>query len=318
MKITAVVRTCNRPEFLKEALASIELQTYNDWEVLIFDDAGSDINFSIYKWFKDRNSDKRVLYMTTKSNYDLFRNSWLMSPDLAMGEILVRLDDDDILINDCFEFINSMYETNPEIEFTYGSSVFFENNQLKSLVETKNPFEHEKTRAMWSGYTIPNNSPWTDPWSFTQDYFAEPQSYTSIIHAAKANQLSIYHTYTMRTSSVKRVKDKIDMTSYFVDDLEFFGSLDYLGLGHNSVKKVLCFVRQHGEGKVSDHNKVVKNQSMYQENFRIRDKVDYLRCSGFLSKIIPIQSNTNYNEGLNDALISKFENIKKTIGSITR
>jgi hypothetical protein len=57
---------------------------------------------------------------------------------------------------------------------------------------------------------------------------------------------------------------------------------------------------------------------MYQENFRIRDKVDYLRCSGFLSKIIPIQSNTNYNEGLNDALISKFENIKKTIGSITR
>ena len=57
---------------------------------------------------------------------------------------------------------------------------------------------------------------------------------------------------------------------------------------------------------------------MYQENFRIRDKVDYLRCSGFLSKIIPIQLNTNYNDGINDALISKFENIKKTIGSITR
>jgi 1-acyl-sn-glycerol-3-phosphate acyltransferase len=48
MKVTVVVRTCNRPEFLKEALVSIQLQTHNDWEVLIFDDSASDENISIY------------------------------------------------------------------------------------------------------------------------------------------------------------------------------------------------------------------------------------------------------------------------------
>ena len=317
MKISVIVRTFDRPEFLKQALASIQLQTHTNWEVLIFDDSASDINFEIYKWFKKNNQDKRIVYLTTKTPYDLFQNSWLISPDIASGEILLRLDDDDILVSDCLEFINNTYETNSELDFTYGSSIYFENSTLKQLVETKNPFEHEKTRAMWAGYTIPNNHPWTEPWAFIGNYFSEPQNYTSIIHAAKANQLSIYHTYTMRTSSVRRVKDKITMTSFFVDDLEFFGSLDYLGLGHNSIKKILCFVRLHDAGKVSDYNKNVNGQTMYQENFRIRDKVDYLRSSGFISKIIPIQDNSNSNNGIDDVIIEKFNNLLKSINSIT-
>ena len=68
MKVTVVVRTYNRPEFLKEALVSIQLQTHTDWEVLIFDDAASVENFSIYNKFKDTNSDKRIMYLTTKQS----------------------------------------------------------------------------------------------------------------------------------------------------------------------------------------------------------------------------------------------------------
>ena len=67
MKVTVVVRTYNRPEFLKEALVSIQLQTHTDWEVLIFDDAASVENFSIYNKFKEENPDK--FYYA--SNYDV-------------------------------------------------------------------------------------------------------------------------------------------------------------------------------------------------------------------------------------------------------
>ncbi len=316
MKVSVIVRTCNRPEFLKQALASIQLQTYTNWEVLIFDDAGSDVNFQIYNWFKGNNADKRVLYLTTKERYDLFQNSWFIGPDISLGEIMVRLDDDDILTSDALEFLVDIFKTNPELDFTYGSSIFFNNNELVKVVETKNTFEHEKTRAMWAGYTIPNNQPWTEPWAFIGEYFSEPQHYTSIIHAAKANQLSIYHTYALRTESVKKVKDKITLTSYFVDDLEFLGSLDYLGLGHNAIKKILCFVRTHDEGRVSDYNKEVNGQTMYQENFRIRDKVDYLRPSGFLSKIIPIQNSENYNNGVCQDITNKFIDLNQKIHTI--
>jgi GT2 family glycosyltransferase len=56
MKVTVIVRTYNRPEFLKQALTSIQLQTHKDWEVIIFDDGATDINFDVYKKFKSNNN----------------------------------------------------------------------------------------------------------------------------------------------------------------------------------------------------------------------------------------------------------------------
>jgi glycosyltransferase involved in cell wall biosynthesis len=315
MKITIVVRTYNRPELLKECLSSIALQTYSNWELILFDDAGSDENFSIYKTFKSNFTDKRCLYITSQSNYEMFKNSWLLAPDLSQGEVIVRLDDDDLLTSDCLEFLWMVYSQNPELDFAYGSCARFNNDGLIDLIQTKNPLEVEKTTMAWEPYTIPNNHPWQHPWRFVENYYNEPQNWTSIIHCSKSNILCIMHPYSMRVSSVKKVKDKIQMTSKYIDDLEFFGSLDYLGLGHNAFKKVLCFVREHQLGRITDNGKIVDGTDIWQENFRIRDKVDHLRNSGFISKIIPINNSYNTNNGIDNELIKNFdelnENIKK-------
>lgn len=316
MKVTVIVRTYNRPELLKEALASIQLQTYKNWEVLIFDDSASESNFSIYKVFKNANKNNKIAYITTGDSYDLFKNSWLIAPDLSTGELMLRLDDDDILVNDAMQFLVDVYSENPELDFSYGSSVFFDETGLLNLIETKNPFEHNKTKDMWAPYTIPNNKPWREPWMWYRDYYENAQAYTSLIHAAKANQLSIYHAYVMRTSSIKKIKDKITITSNFVDDLEFLGSLDYLGLGHNSIKKILTFVRLHKEGKVSDPGKNTLGQNMFDENFRVRDKVDEIRPSGFISKIIPIENKKNVNNGMDDSLKSKLSELQTKINLV--
>jgi glycosyltransferase involved in cell wall biosynthesis len=316
MKVTVVVRTYNRPEFLKEALVSIQLQTHTDWEVLIFDDAASVENFSIYNKFKDSNSDKRIMYITTKQSHDLFQNSWLLAPDLAEGEIMVRLDDDDLLAEDTLEFLSNIYTKNPELEFSYGSAVTFNENELGHLIQTNTCFDHAKTKHEWAAYTITNNKPWREPWAFYRDYYEEPRHFTSIIHCAKDNAFCVFHTYVMRTSSVKRVKDKITMTSKFVDDLEFMGSLDYLGLGQASIKKVLSYVRIHNLGRVSDNGREVDNTNIFNENFRIRDKVDEIRPSGFLSKVIPLDAPDNFNNGVTNVLIDKFSSYKQRIFDI--
>lgn len=309
MKVTVVVRTNNRPSLLKEALMSIFLQTHLDWEVLIFDDSASIENFKIYNDFKTLAGDRRIMYITTKESYDLFKNSWLISPDLSNGEIIVRLDDDDILLNDALEFLVETYKNNPELDFCYGSSVTFTENGIGDLIQTNTPLEHPKTKHEWAAYTIPNNNPWKDPWAFYRNYYNEPRFFTSIIHCAKDNAFCVFHTYSMRTSSVKRVKDKITMTSKFVDDLEFMGSLDYLGLGYNSIKKVLAFVRVHNLGRVSDSGLVVDNTNIFEENFRIRDKVDELRPSGFFSKVVPLNSDKNKNNGVDSELVDKFNKL---------
>ena len=316
MKVTVVVRTYNRPEFLKEALVSIQLQTHTDWEVLIFDDAASVENFSIYNKFKDTNTDKRIMYITTKKSHDLFQNSWLLAPDLAEGEIMVRLDDDDLLAEDALEFLSNTYTKNPELEFSYGSAVTFNENELEHLIQTNTCFDHAKTKHEWAAYTITNNKPWREPWAFYRDYYEEPRHFTSIIHCAKDNAFCVFHTYVMRTSSVKKVKDKITITSNFVDDLEFMGSLDYLGLGQASIKKILSYIRVHTEGRISDSGKEIEGTTIFNENFRIRDKVDHLRTSGFLSKVIPVVSPDNKNEGVTNELKDTFSSYKQRIFDI--
>jgi len=317
MKVTVILRTFNRPEFLKEALASIQLQTHTNWEVIIFDDGATDINFNIYKNFKQTHSDKRVLYLTANEPRGLYKPSWLIAPDLAEGELMVRLDDDDLLAEDCLEFLVKVYTENPELEFSYGSAATFNESALGELIQTNTCFDHPKTKHEWAAYTIPNNNPWYEPWAFYRDYYAEPRHFTSIIHCAKDNAFCVFHTYVMRTSSVKRVKDKITITSNFVDDLEFMGSLDYLGLGQASIKKILSYIRVHNSGRISDSGKLIDGTTIFNENFRIRDKVDHLRTSGFLSKVIPVMDPDNQNQGVTNELRDKFSSYKHRILSIS-
>jgi glycosyltransferase involved in cell wall biosynthesis len=316
MKVTVIVRTFNRPDFLKEALTSIQLQTHKDWEVIIFDDGATDINFNIYKNFKQTNSDKRVLYLTSNEPRGMYKPSWLIAPDLAEGELMVRLDDDDLLAEDCLEFLTKVYTENPELDFSYGSAVTFNESTLGELIQTNTCFDHPKTKHEWAAYTIPNNNPWYHPWAFYRDYYEEPRHFTSIIHCAKDNAFCVFHTYVMRTSSVKKVKDKITITSNFVDDLEFMGSLDYLGLGQASIKKILSYIRVHTEGRISDSGKEIEGTTIFNENFRIRDKVDHLRTSGFLSKVIPVVSPDNKNEGVTNELKDTFSSYKQRIFDI--
>ena len=318
MKVTVVVRTYDRPDFLKEALASITLQTHTDWEVLIFDDSASDKNFSIYKKFKERHMDKRIMYLTTETPYEMFLDSWLVAPDLAKGEIMIRLDDDDILAEDTLDFASTLYTKNPELEFSYGSAgIFNDSDGIIGLTQTRHPYEAGRTTNEWSAYTIPNNHPWTQPWSWSNDFYSIPHDWTSLIHCAKSNILCIYHPYIIRTDSVKRVKNKITMTSKYVDDLEFLGSLDYLGLRYSSIKRVLIYVREHDEGRVTDTGRIVDGVDIWNDNFRIRDKVDELRPSGFRSQVIEIlDCDNNFNQGVNDNLKSEFIKYKSRIESI--
>jgi len=315
MKVTVIVRTYNRPEFLKQALASIQLQSHTDWEVLIFDDGATDINFDVYKKFKSDNKDKRVIYLSAGEARGLYRRSWLMAPDLADGEIMVRLDDDDLLAEDTLEFLSNTYEKNPELEFSYGSAVTFNGGELGNLIQTRTCYEHPKSHHEWAAYTIPNNNPWYEPWAFYRNHYSEARHMTSIIHCAKDNMFCVFHTYVMRTSSVKRVKDKITITSNFVDDLEFMGSLDYCGLGQASIKKVLSYIRVHNEGRVSDNGIQIEGANIFDENFRIRDKVDHLRTSGFHSKVIPLDDPDNKNDGVTNELK---DNYKAYMTSILR
>lgn len=303
MKSTIVVRTNKRPNLLKQSLLSVENQTSRNWEIIIFDDSGLIENLEIVNNFRNRNNDNRVIYLSSSEPFYFFRKSWELMFDLSEGDIIIRLDDDDLLSKYTVEYLTYIYSKYEDLDFTYGSSLSFMDNQILGITQTRTPLEIPKTQHAWIPYTIENNSPWNNPNMYQNFYYDEPQHYTSIIHASKLNEFCIYHTYSIRKSSITKIRGKFKITSKFVDDLEFLGTIEYFGLKHTSLKKVLTYVRNHDLGRVTDNSEIRNDVEI------IRNKVDFHRPNDFVSNILILNPEDIHNMEINDELVNDFKEV---------
>jgi len=294
MKISVIVRTYNRTDYLSQSLSSIHFQTHKDWEVIIFDDAGNSENLEIYKSFKYQHPDNRVVYITSATPHDMYKESWSLGIKLSKGDLFVRLDDDDLLKEDALEFLSKTYDENPGLDFSYGTSTYFNEDGLDYIAETRHPHEVPKTKDIWEGYVF--GYPYNYPWRFKHNHYDEPQHYSSIVHCSKANEMCSFHIYAIRVKSALRVIDKFNITSNFVDDLEMMCSLEYLGLSHTSIKKVLCYVRNHSNGRLTDKTTKIDGRNLWEDILHIRDKVEHLRTSPFFTNIYNKEINGNLSE----------------------
>ncbi|MEB3886872.1 glycosyltransferase [Lyngbya sp. CCY1209] len=90
--ISVVITTYNRLDYLKEAVRSVEAQTFKNWELLVIDDASSD---GTWDWLTEiKNEQIRVFRQEKNSERSAARNRGLRE---AKGEFIMFLDDDDRL-----------------------------------------------------------------------------------------------------------------------------------------------------------------------------------------------------------------------------
>ena len=89
--VSVIVPTHNRPEQLRETLESIAAQTFRDFEVLVVNDAGTDVR-DVVESFADRMA---VTYLAHEQNRQLAasRNTGIRA---ARGRYIAYLDDDDV------------------------------------------------------------------------------------------------------------------------------------------------------------------------------------------------------------------------------
>jgi glycosyltransferase involved in cell wall biosynthesis len=94
-KVTIIMATYNRAQFIIESLISIQNQTFLDWECLIIDDGGTDNSRAVIDSILAK--DSRFQYSKRPDSYIKglpgCRNYGL---DLAKGEYIIFFDDDDI------------------------------------------------------------------------------------------------------------------------------------------------------------------------------------------------------------------------------
>jgi glycosyltransferase involved in cell wall biosynthesis len=91
-RVSIILPTYRRPSFLRLAISSVLNQTFEDFELIVFDDASGDNTVEIIGSFDDR----RIRYVCLKSNRGEAgaRNAGLRNVD-PRAEFVAFLDDDD-------------------------------------------------------------------------------------------------------------------------------------------------------------------------------------------------------------------------------
>lgn len=101
--VSVMIRTCQRPDVLYTALESVKNQTYENIQVVIVEDGENNSEELI----KDRFSDLNYVYQATGQKVGRSKAGNL-ALELADGEYLNFLDDDDILLP---EHVNKLVQT---------------------------------------------------------------------------------------------------------------------------------------------------------------------------------------------------------------
>mgnify|MGYP001809644948 CR=1 FL=1 len=141
LKFSVLLPTKNRLELLKFAINSVLKQTYQNWEIIVADNCSEDDIASYVKSLKD----DRIIY--TRSNTPLsVTENWNVANNLAKGDYIVMLGDDDALtygyFEECIEVIKKF--NNPEA-LNYAAYIYVQPNVIPTepkgyVSSTKNGF----------------------------------------------------------------------------------------------------------------------------------------------------------------------------------
>jgi glycosyltransferase involved in cell wall biosynthesis len=113
--------TFNRPGWLQMAIQSVVAQTYPNWEQLVVNDHGMDVQQIV-----DSFNDPRIKYFTNDQNYDLAKTRNI-AISKSNADYFVMLDDDDILYESALEFrLNLIKKFKVEVAYTRALRVFYE------------------------------------------------------------------------------------------------------------------------------------------------------------------------------------------------
>jgi len=134
-KVSVIMNCYNSEKYLKEAIGSVYTQTYQNWEIIFWDNASTDSSAEI-----TRSYDDKLKYFRGEKTVPLYaaRNYALKE---ARGEYIAILDCDDLWLPTKLEEQIPVLEKNEEIGLVYSDAFLFnEKGKVKQSFESKEPF----------------------------------------------------------------------------------------------------------------------------------------------------------------------------------
>jgi glycosyltransferase involved in cell wall biosynthesis len=119
-RVSVVIIYLNPGDFLDEAIASVEAQTHEDWELLLVDDGSSDQGPAVARRHAERRPDRiRCLEHPGHANLGMSASRNLGAAH-ATGEYVTFLDADDVLVPSALTILAELLDAEPRAAMVYG------------------------------------------------------------------------------------------------------------------------------------------------------------------------------------------------------
>jgi len=119
-RVTVVIPSYNRTQFIAEAIQSVLEQTFRDFELIVVDDGSTDDTAAVVGDFTDPRL--RYVYQTNQER-SAARNHGLR---LAQGEYVAFLDSDDVWLPTKLEHQVTLLDAGPAVGLVYTGAYIFE------------------------------------------------------------------------------------------------------------------------------------------------------------------------------------------------
>ncbi len=118
MKFSIVTATHLKNAFLDDLYQSLVEQTHQDWEWVLYLNGGAQPN-QLPKNILEDNRVRVFIESSSNSNVGYLKNKAF---NAGTGDILVEVDHDDILTENCLEELHKAYSENPDVGFVYSNA----------------------------------------------------------------------------------------------------------------------------------------------------------------------------------------------------
>lgn len=149
MIISIVVTSYNYQKYIKDTINSVINQTYQNWELIVIDDASTDLSAEIIKEFAK--NDNRIKFIQNQENIGL-KNSLLKAVKSASGEWIAFLESDDLWTENYLEKKVDIINSNKHFGFIFNDVELFGEKSSKKFAKTKGAFP----RSMFYEFGINN------------------------------------------------------------------------------------------------------------------------------------------------------------------
>ncbi|MGZ4847374.1 MAG: glycosyltransferase family 2 protein, partial [Halobacteriota archaeon] len=111
-QVSVLMKSYNHERFIAEAVESVLRQSFDDFELLIVDDASTDRSQAIIKGYQDDDSRIRTLFHDTTEGITKVVNDGI---DVAKGTYIAQIDSDDVWRGDKLEKQMDVFASNENL-----------------------------------------------------------------------------------------------------------------------------------------------------------------------------------------------------------